>query len=114
MSFAAALISLTALITAKSTRRTVLAIAATGLVLIFGNPIAGLIGPLPLFGLLLLVTAIAAYPFIKSNLKITLSLIALAGIVASPQVLRTLLGIASQDEFLTYRQGSTLDDLGVH
>ena len=113
VSFAAALISLTALITAKSTRRTVLTIAATGLVLIFGNPIAGLIGPLPLFGLLLLVTVIAAYPFIKSNLKTTLSLIALAGIVASPQVLRTLLGIASQDEFLTYRQGSTLDDLGV-
>ena len=111
-SFAAALISLTALITAKSRRRTVLVIAATGLLLIFGNPIAGLIGPLPLFGLLLLVTAIAAYPFIKSNLHTTFSLIALAGIAASPQVIRTLLGIASQDEFLEYRQGSSLD-LGV-
>ena len=111
-SFAAAFITLTALITAKSRRRTVLVIAATGLVLVFGNPIAALIGPLPLFALLLLVTAIAAYPFIKSNLYTTFSLIALAGIAASPQVIRTLLGIASQDEFLAYRQGSSLD-LGV-
>jgi hypothetical protein len=71
-----------------------------------------LIGPLPLFALLLLVTAIAAYPFIKSNLHTTFSLIALAGIAASPQVIRTLIGIASQDEFLAYRQGSSLD-LGV-
>lgn len=111
-SFAAAFITLTALITAKSRRRTVLVIATTGLVLVFGNPIAALIGPLPLFALLLLVTAIAAYPFIKSNLYTTFSLIALAGIAASPQVIRTLLGIASQDEFLAYRQGSSLD-LGV-
>ena len=111
-SFAAAFITLTALITAKSRRRTVLVIAATGLVLVFGNPIAALIGPLPLFALLLLVAAIAAYPFIKSNLYTTFSLIALAGIAASPQVIRTLLGIASQDEFLAYRQGSSLD-LGV-
>lgn len=111
-SFAAAFITLTALITAKSRRRTVLVIAATGLVLVFGNPIAALIGPLPLFALLLLVTAIAAYPFIKSNLHTTFSLMALAGIAASPQVIRTLLGIASQDEFLAYRQGSSLD-LGV-
>ena len=111
-SFAAAFITLTALITAKSRRRTVLVIAATGLVLVFGNPIASVIGPLPLFALLLLVTAIAAYPFIKSNLHTTFSLIALAGIAASPQVIRTLLGIASQDEFLAYRQGSSLD-LGV-
>ena len=111
-SFAAAFITITALITAKSRRRTVLVIAATGLVLVFGNPIAALIGPLPLFALLLLVTAIAAYPFIKSNLHTTFSLIALAGIAASPQVIRTLLGIASQDEFLAYRQGSSLD-LGV-
>ena len=111
-SFAAAFITVTALITAKSRRRTVLVIAATGLVLVFGNPIAALIGPLPLFALLLLVTAIAAYPFIKSNLHTTFSLIALAGIAASPQVIRTLLGIASQDEFLAYRQGSSLD-LGV-
>ena len=111
-SFAAAFITITALITAKSRRRTVLVIAATGLVLVFGNPIAALIGPLPLFALLLLVTAIAAYPFIKSNLYTTFSLIALAGIAASPQVIRTLLGIASQDEFLAYRQGSSLD-LGV-
>ena len=112
VSFAAAFITITALITAKSRRRTVLVIAATGLVLVFGNPIAALIGPLPLFALLLLVTAIAAYPFIKSNLHTTFSLIALAGIAASPQVIRTLLGIASQDEFLAYRQGSSLD-LGV-
>ena len=111
-SFAAAFITITALITAKSRRRTVLVIAATGLVLVFGNPIAALIGPLPLFALLLLVTAIAAYPFIKSNLYTTFSLIALAGIASSPQVIRTLLGIASQDEFLAYRQGSSLD-LGV-
>ena len=111
-SFAAAFITITALITAKSRRRTVLVIAATGLVLVFGNPIAALIGPLPLFALLLLVAAIAAYPFIKSNLYTTFSLIALAGIAASPQVIRTLLGIASQDEFLAYRQGSSLD-LGV-
>lgn len=111
-SFAAAFITLTALITAKSRRRTVLVIATTGLVLVFGNPIAALIGPLPLFALLLLVAAIAAYPFIKSNLHTTFSLIALAGIAASPQVIRTLLGIASQDEFLAYRQGSSLD-LGV-
>lgn len=112
VSFAAAFITITALITAKSRRRTVLVIAATGLVLVFGNPIAALIGPLPLFALLLLVTAIAAYPFIKSNLHTTFSLMALAGIAASPQVIRTLLGIASQDEFLAYRQGSSLD-LGV-
>ncbi len=111
-SFAAAFIALYALITSKSTRRTMLAIAAVGLVLFFGDAIAELVGPLPLFGLLLLTTVIAAYPFIKSNLKTTLSLIVFAGIAASPQVLRTLLGIASQNEFLAYRQESSID-LGV-
>ncbi len=112
VSFTAAFISLSALITSKSTRRTVLAITTVGLVLLFGNGIAELVGPLPLFGLLLLITVIAAYPLIKSNLKTTLSLIVVVGIAASPQVIRTLLGIASQDEFLAYRQESTID-LGV-
>lgn len=112
VSFAAAFISLSALIASKSTRRTVLAIAAVGLLLLSGNAIAELVGPLPLFGLLLFTTVIAAYPLIKSNLKTTLSLIVVAGISASPQVLWTLFGIASQDEFLAYRQGSSID-LGV-
>ena len=95
-----------------SRQRTTITILAVALVLALGNVIAAVVGPLPLFGLLLVTGAIAAYPLIRSNLKTALALIALTAIAASPQIIRTLLGIVSGDEFLSYRQEST-QDLGV-
>jgi len=92
--------------------RTAITILAVALVLALGNVITAVVGPLPLFGLLLVTSAIAAYPLIRSNLKTALALIALTTIAASPQIIRTLLGIVSGDEFLSYRQEST-QDLGV-
>ena len=112
ISLVAAFIVVLSLIIRPSRQRTVITVLAVALVLALGNVIAAVVGPLPLFGLLLLTSAIAAYPLIRSNLKTALALIALTAIAASPQIVRTLLGIVSGDEFLAYRQEST-QDLGV-
>lgn len=112
ISLVAVFIAVYCLSITPSRKRAVVTIIAVAVVLLLGSVLATLIGPLLLFGLLLLPTTIAAYPVIRENLKTACALVALAAIAASPQIIRTVLGIASGDEFLAYRQEST-QDLGV-
>lgn len=92
--------------------RLIATLAGIGGVLLFGQLIAGIIGPLPLFGLILLTTLPACWPIVRDNTALALSAVAVFALAASPQVIRTALGLATGDTFLGYRQAST-EDLGV-
>ena len=80
--------------------------------LLLGSFIAAAIGPLPLFGLLLLAMLPAHWPLIKHHTRLAITTIVAFALAASPQVIRTALGLITGDDFLGYRQAST-EDLGV-
>lgn len=82
------------------------------LVLVFGGLVAEVVGPLPLFGLLLLAMLPAYWPLIREQLLVAVATVAAFGLAASPQVVRTAFGLVSGDDFLNYRQAST-EDLGI-
>ena len=111
-SLAVAFLTCYAIITRPSRTRLIAAIAALAGVLVLGTFIADITGPLPLFGLLLLATVPASWPLIRAHAKSSILTIAVFAIAASPQVIRTALGLISGDEFLGYRQAST-EDLGI-
>lgn len=77
-----------------------------------GPWIASSLGPLPLFGLVMTAVLPAAWPVIREHIGSSVIALAAFGLAAAPQVIRTVMGLAAGDEFLTYRQAST-QDLGV-
>lgn len=81
-------------------------------VLVFGRLVAELVGPLPLFGLLLLAMVPAYWPWIREQRLLAVTAVIAFGLAASPRVVRTALGLISGDDFLNYRQAST-EDLGI-
>lgn len=107
-----AFLSSYALISQPSRIRLIATVVSAGAVLLLGSFIAGLTGPLPLFGLLILATLPAHWPLIRAHLGLTIAALAAFAIAASPQVIRTALGLVAGDDFLGYRQAST-EDLGV-
>jgi len=111
-SLAIAFLTAYALFTRPSRVRLAATVSTVAAVLLLGTLIAGVTGPLPLFGLLLLATLPAYWPLLKDNLTVSLAAAAAFGIAASPQVIRTALGLATGDDFLGYRQAST-EDLGI-
>ena len=111
-SLAVAFLTAYALITRPNRTRLVATLLAVAGVLLFGRFIAEVIGPLPLFGLILLATLPAYWPLIKEHCAVAGGVVVIFAIAASPQVIRTALGLATGDEFLGYRQAST-EDLGV-
>ena len=78
-------------------------------VLAAGTPIAGVIGPLPTFALLLVALLPASWSTLRRNPRLTAAALAVFVLAAAPQVVRTLLGLAADDPFLTYRQASTVN-----
>ena len=113
VSLAVVLAASYALLTFPSRRRLQLTITLVVVVLLAGRALADLIGPLPLFALLILATLPAIWPVIKAYRGQAAVAISVFILAAAPQVVRTVFGIASGDDFLTYRQASTLD-LGVN
>lgn len=111
-SLAVAFLTCFALSTQPSRRRLIATIAALAVVLVLGTFIAGISGPLPLFGLLLLATVPASWPLIRGHAKLSVIAATAFAIAASPQVIRTALGLVTGDDFLGYRQAST-EDLGI-
>lgn len=83
--------------------------ACGGVLLATGTWIADAIGPLPLFVLLMATTLPAISPVIAQHRRTAMLTVVIFGVTASPQVIRTLLGLATGDEFLAYRQASSLD-----
>jgi len=100
------------LITVRSRALGITTLALLILMFAFGTPIADRVGHIPAFGLLLIVFAPGVFLLVKRHLKEAASFLLPLVILASPQVLRTALGLAGEDPFLTYRQGSS-ENLGV-
>lgn len=84
-------------------------VALLALMFVLGKPLADGIGHIPAFGLLLIALAPGALTLARNHVKEALAFLIPLAIVGSPQVLRTALGLAEKDPFLTYRQGSTAD-----
>ena len=95
-----------------SRRRLGVTVLVLATVLILGSQVAHHIGPLPVFGLFLLTALPAAWPLITHHTGAAVLTATAFIIAAAPQVIRTAIGLATGDDFLTYRQQST-DDLGV-
>lgn len=112
VSLAVCLAAVFSLLRYPSIQRLIVTIGLVAIVLLFGSWLAGFAGPLPIFLLLLLAGLPAIAPLIRTHRRVTLASLALFTLAAAPQIVRTGLGIASGDEFLTYRQESTVD-LGV-
>jgi hypothetical protein len=81
-------------------------------VLLGGSYVAKATGPLPMFVLLLLALVPAIIPAVRRHRGLFLSAAGVLAIAAAPQVVRTAVGLAGGDAFLTYRQASS-QDLGV-
>lgn len=112
VSAATAFISTLAVMRYPSRARALASLALLGTVLLLGPWIAQIIGPLPLFALVIASATPAFLPLFRTHRALTLTAGMLFALAASPQVIRTLLGLASGDDFLTYRQAST-QDLGI-
>ena len=90
--------------------------AATALLLVllyaFGDDLSAIAGHLPMFALLLVALSPSAWLVARQRPKQAAVFAGCLAVAASPQLIRTLLGVAGQDPFLTYRQAST-DALSV-
>ena len=95
-----------------SRNRVLASIGLLAVLLVVGPTLAELIGPLPLLALVLMTALPAAWPLLRNQPRVTALVMGVYAIAASPQVIRTALGIATGDDFLNYRQASTVD-LGV-
>ena len=95
-----------------SRQRTLATVGSLAIVLLLGTQIAQILGPLPLFVLLLASTIPIVIPIIMRYRTPCALAVGIFAVAASPQVVRTLIGLVSGDDFLTYRQAST-QDLGV-
>lgn len=111
--FAALLMSVLAVMNGKSTRTLVL--TSGGLfvaVLLLGNVISSAAGPLPLLVVLLATLIPVNAPLIRAHAKQSMLFGGIFVLAASPQIIHTILGLLSKDEFLLYRQESSLE-LGI-
>lgn len=99
--------------TAPSRSRLLATMLALGLVLVTGPFVAGIIGALPMIGLVLAPAVIAAWPLITTHWRLVALALVIAGGLAAPQFIRTTIGLLAGDDFLEYRQASTLDNLSV-
>ena len=111
-SLAVAFLACFALITIPSRSRLIATVLALAAVLVLGHVVAGITGPLPLFGLLLLSTLPANWPLLRQHARLSIIAVIAFVVAASPQVIRTALGLITGDDFLGYRQAST-EDLGI-
>ncbi len=97
------------LLRARSKKRTALTIGLVILVLLLGKPVSSVVGHIPMFALLLAALIPGALWVARRNMRLALTAAIPLVIFAAPQVLRTMLGLATRDPFLTYRQASTAD-----
>jgi len=87
-------------------------IAFGAVILLMGKEISKTLGPLPLIGLLLISMAPTLIPAAWRAKRIAIPALLIAGLAASPQVIRTAIGIADKDPFLLYREASS-KNLGI-
>jgi len=87
-------------------------IAFVVLILFTGKEIAKTLGPLPLIGLLFIALTPTLLPAAWRARRIALPALFIAAFAASPQVIRTAIGIVNKDSFLIYREASS-KNLGI-
>ena len=92
--------------------RAYLTIALGVLVLVFGQAIASVTGPLPLLVLLLAAMSPVLIPAGWRAKRVAIPALIIMAIAASPEVIRTALGMLDKDPFLTYREASS-EGLGI-
>ncbi len=103
-SLMAAFIAIWALRTYRSRSRTALTLALVSLVLLLGQWLAAAVGPLPTFALLLCALLPSVLALVRAHLRMALLLVAVLAVTSGFQVIRTVLGLATGDEFLLFRQ----------
>lgn len=82
------------------------------LVFYLGPDIAKHLGPLPLFALLFLALSPTWLPAVLKAKRTAIPCLIIIAVIASPQILRTAIGIRNHDPFLTYREASS-SNLGI-
>ena len=87
-------------------------IAFVLVILFTGKEIAKALGPLPLIGLLFISLAPTLLPAAWRARRIAVPAPFIAALAASPQVIRTAIGVANEDQFLIYREASSTN-LGI-
>jgi hypothetical protein len=107
-----AFVAVRSLLTRRSRTTVLVTLGLAITVAVAGRLVAPETGPLPVFALVLLVAVPALLPEAKDHPRLAVGTVALASILAAPQVVRTAWGLVSDDPFLTYRQVSTVN-LGV-
>jgi hypothetical protein len=112
LALTAAFVASRCLLVNRSRPRTLLTLGLLATTLILGPAISAVVGPLPLFGVVLLSLTPAVLPLARQHVGLTTAALAALGVACAPQVLRTGWGLAQEDPFLTYRQAST-NGLGV-
>jgi hypothetical protein len=112
VSFIALSVAAFGLLTSRSRRAAITTAALLILLLALGSLVAGVIGHIPVFGLLLLAISPGLLIVAKRFPAATAAFLIPLVILSAPQVIRTALGILEGDAFLTYRQAST-QALGV-
>ena len=112
VSLLAAIAAVLGLISARTWRPTAATAVLLALLYAFGDDISAVAGHLPMFALLLVALSPGAWLLARQRPGQATVFIGCLSLAASPQIIRTLLGVASEDPFLAYRQGST-DALSV-
>ena len=112
LTFAAAWAAITGLRQSRSKTRILITIAVLLLALLSGNAIADLLGHIPIYAFVILAAAPGALVVASRHKKATLAFLIPLAVLASPQLIRTAMGLLTKDDFLTYRQAST-QNLGV-
>lgn len=112
VSLLAATAAVLGLLSARTWRPTAATALLLALLYAFGDDVSAVAGHLPTFALLLVALSPGAWLLARQRPRQTAVFIGCLFLAASPQLIRTLLGVASQDPFLAYRQGST-DALSV-
>jgi hypothetical protein len=87
-------------------------IAFGAVILLMGKEISKTLGPLPLIGLLLISMAPTLIPAAWRAKRFAIPALLIAGVAASPQIIRTAIGIVNEDPFLLYREASSTN-LGI-
>jgi len=95
-----------------SRARAYVTITFGAVILLAGKEIAKTLGPLPLIGLLLLSMAPTLFPAAWRAKRIAIPALLIAGLAASPQAIRTAIGLVNEDPFLLYREASSAN-LGI-
>jgi hypothetical protein len=107
VTLALAFAAMLALSRSRSGRLAVLTLGLLVLSLVLGWVVAPRVGPLPVLAIVLLAFLPAALALARGHVATAVGVVGAFSLMAAPQVIRTVVGVAQGDPFLTYRQVSS-------